>query len=398
MLEINGYEERVSNLNLDKLMEEARKATGLSDYGDTSFVEPTVKFLDRVAREIEFHAEGLDSFRSVIIRILVNKLRMQEDVKRHPEILEEDVSDPLIIIGLPRSGTTKMQRMIASAPAVQKLYMWRMLNPAPFPEAIPGQPDPRIAAAGLDSLTAGHHKKVHAAHAMAGCEVDEEFLLLDSYDPSVAGFSIYLPLFFYQEWIPGKERGADRQAYRHLRKQLQYLQWQDGGKRGRPWILKAVMHHAHMEALLEYFPKATLLHCHRDPQSAIPSNAKLLWTLWSTKAKNLDKQFVGHEFLNWASTGMQRYLEVRKRLQLDGRIFDAQYEDIRSNVMPIIRKVYDRAGWDLTAEAEQAMLEWERNNEQGKHGKHDYALDELGLNPAMIDHALAEYIERFISR
>lgn len=398
MLMSNGYEERENSLNLDRLMEEARKATGLSDFGDTSFVEPTLKFLGRVVREIEFQPDGLDKFRAVINRILVNKLRTQEDIKRHPEILQEDVSDPLIIIGLPRSGTTKMQRMIASAPEVQKLYMWRMLNPARFPDAVPGQPDPRIAAAGLDNLTASHHKTVHAAHAMAGASVDEEFVLFDSYDPSVGGFSIYTPLFFHQEWIPGKEREADRQGYRHVRKMLQYLQWQDGGKRGRPWILKTVMHHAHVEALLECFPKATLLHCHRDPQSAIPSNAKLLWALWSTKAKNLDKRFVGHEFLEWASTGMQRYLEVRKRLHLDDRILDAQYDRIRDDVVPIIREVYKRAGWKLTTEAEHAMLEWERNNEQGKHGKHDYSLEEFGLDAGMIDRAFSEYIERFIGR
>lgn len=95
---------------------------------------------------------------------------------------------------------------------------------------------------------------------------------------------------------------------------------------------------------------------------------------------------------------MGHYLKARDRLQLNGRILDAKYEDIRDNVMPIIQEAYRRAGRELSSEAEQAMRQWERDNEQGKHGKYSYSLEEFGLSEEMIDQVFAEYISRFIDR
>jgi len=392
------YETIRKELDTKSLMEEARVITGLSDYGDMHFVEPMSRFMDRAAREVNFSAEGLDAFKALNLRFLVNRLRTQDDIRRHPEILKEDVSDPIIIIGLPRSGTTKLQRMLSAASDVQKLFMWRMLNPAPFPDAVPGQPDPRIAAAGMAGTMADGDETVQAAHAMAANEVDEEFVLFDfTCDPSVSGFSIYLPLFFHEDWIAGMERDADREAYRYVQTLLKYMQWQDGGKRGRPWIMKAVMHTPHMDALLECFPKATLVHCHRDPLSAIPSIAKLQWAGWTSRAL-VDKKFAGRGFLEWAAASMNRYLEARKRMQLDARILDVKYESIRDDIMPVIREIYRRARREPTTDAVAAMQQWERNNEQGKHGHHSYSLAEFGLTEEMINDALKEYIARFIDR
>jgi hypothetical protein len=93
---------------------------------------------------------------------------------------------------------------------------------------------------------------------------------------------------------------------------------------------------------------------------------------------------------------MEKYLRDRDRLDLDGRILDVNYEKIRSDPMPSIRGIYRRADRALTAEAEQKMLQWEKDNEQGKHGSHIYTLEEFGLSDAIIDEAFAPYIERFV--
>lgn len=401
------YEELHKALDPGKLMAEAREEAGLSDFGDLGFVDSMTRMLDRAAREVDFTAEGLKVYRGDINRFLVNRLRVQDDIRRHPEILREDVSDPLIIIGLPRSGTTKLQRMMANDPHLQKLYMWQMWNPAPLPGAIAGQPDPRMAAVGIgigDAAVAGDeaarvHAMAQAAHATAMAAVEEEFVFFDfTLDETAAGFNTQIPLVSYQDWEVGKpDRETVRRAYRYVRTLLQYRQWQDGGKRGRPWILKAVMHHPNMDTLLECFPDATLVHCHRDPLDSIPSLAKMMWAVWSTKA-NVDKKLAGREFLKWGSMGIARYLDARERLHLDGRILDVKYDSIRNDVMPAIRQGYQRAGWELTAAAEQAMRQWEQENEQGKHGRHSYSLEELGLTAQMIDQAFAKYIGRFIER
>jgi len=400
MPSMSRYEEQRKVFDPNALMREAQAVAGLSDFGDMRFVEPMGRLLDRAAREMEFSPDGLKSYKADVVRFLVNRLRAEDDFRRHPEIMEEDISNPIIIVGLPRSGTTKLQRMMSAVQQVQKTFYWRLLNPAPFPDAVHGQPDPRITATGLDSITYDTDPKVQAAHAMALSGIEEEFVLFDLVlDESVTGWNTAIPLFNYKDWVPGKpDRQIDREAYQYVKKLLQYLQWQDGGKRSRPWILKAVIHVAHMDSLMECFPKATVIHCHRDPRASIPSIAKFMWAVWGTKVSAVDKKFVGREFLNWGATAMHRYLDARDRLQLDDRIIDAEYENIRDDIMPIICEAYARAGWKMSNEAEQSMLQWEQDNEQGKHGEHVYSLDEFGLSEEMIDHGFADYIDRFIDR
>ena len=401
--ERNRYKKQRRQLDPQQLLTEARVAAGLSDFGGVRFIEPMTRLLDRAAREVDFSNEGLAGFKTDAIRYLVNRLRTQQAIQQHPEILLEDVSDPVVVIGLPRSGTTKMQRMLAAAPDAQKLYLWRLLNPAPFPNALAGKPDPRIAAIAMPGdLLASDNESLQAAHEMAAGVVDEETILFDfTWDSSVNGFNTYLPLFFHEAWVDGKDSEADREAYRFVRTLLQYLQWQDGGRGGkfgnRPWVLKTTFHLAHLDTLLECFPKATLVHCHRDPQTSMPSIAKLMCAVWGAKA-NVDARLVGEGLLLWASAATKRYLDARQRLQLDGRIVDAKYEDIRDNALPIIREIYRRSGRQLTPEAEQSMQQWEKSSEQDQHGKHRYSLEEFGWTKAAIDQAFPEYIPRFIDR
>lgn len=391
------YEALRSELDATVLMREAQEVAGLTDYGNLEFVEPLKRLLERAAREVDFTPEGLASYRKHnIVRFLVNRLRAEQDFKRHPEIFNEDVSDPIIVIGLPRSGTTKMQRILASAPGVQKPVLWKLVNPAPFPaapSAVPGQRDPRIAAA---AEAFGFTAELNAGHLVAYEEAEEEILLFDfAFDDSVNGYSNYLPLFFSDDWLMSK---PDRVPYRYVKKLLQYLQWQDGGKRQRPWILKAVIHIAHMDALLECFPKATLVHSHRDPRSSVPSMAKLMSVIWGMKAHQVDPKFVGQGFLKWGSIGINRYLEARDSLGLNNRILDVSYEQVRDDPITTMRRVYKLARLKWTSEVESCALEWSRNNPEGLHGKHSYSLEEFGLTEAMIDQAFAKYIARFIKR
>ncbi len=121
-----------------------------------------------------------------------------------------------------------------------------------------------------------------------------------------------------------------------------------------------------------------------------------MYNLYSLSA-DVDKRFVGEAMLHWCYTMTDRAMEARDRLQLNDRIFDVRYEDIRSNTMSLIQEIYRQAGLALTPEAEAAMADWEKRNEQGKHGKHVYALEEFGLDDASVSRRFAEYTKRFSS-
>jgi len=393
----NRYEELRRELDPKQLMQQAQEIASLTDYGDETFVQPLGKLLDCVARDTNFHAAGLKQFKHAIVRDLADRLRFQNDLKRHPEILDEDVSDPIIIIGLPRSGTTKTQRMVGSDPNLLKTYRWQLSNTAPFPNAVPGQPDPRIAAASLGDTLAEGRPEVHAAHLMTADQIDEDWVLFEKTFNDWA-YNNRTPSRSWHDWVMSRKEPSDLGNYRYVRSLFQYLQWQQGGRRNRRWLMKGCGHLAYMEELLETYPKATIVHIHRHPATSNPSYAKVLFNIWSLRVANVDPKFVGEFALQWEKISIDRYLATRDRLGLEDRIIDVQYDQIRDDPMPAIREIYRRAGHVLTVESEQRMLQWEKDNEQGKHGKHTYSMEQFGLSEKLIDEAFGEYIHRFFKR
>jgi len=397
MMSINQSETWRRELEMKSFLQQARDESGLSDYGNEDFFKPFSKFLECVAGNINFHAAGLKDFKDETVRILINRLRFENDLKQHREILDEDVSDPIIILGLPRSGTTKTQRMIGTDPNLLKTYLWQLRNPAPFPNAVAGQKDPRIYAASLaDRLTEGD-PELDTGHHFSAEQVDEDWLLF-TFTLNDNIISQRAPTFAFEEWLMSRKNPSDLDNYRYVRSLFQYLQWQQGGRQNRRWLMKHCGHMVFMEELLTVFPKATLLHVHRDPVDCLPSYAKLLVVIRSLRENSLDPKSVCEHLFRWEKIAVDRYLETRDRLKLNDRIFDVQYNQIRDDPLPVIKEIYQRAGHELTAESEQAMLQLGQDNEQGKYGKHTYSLEEFGLSKQKIEGAFGEYIQRFIKR
>lgn len=392
----NRYAELQRELDPDRLLKIAQEKAGLTDFGGWDFIEPYRKLLDCVARDVDFSPQGLADFQYHIVRCLVNRLRIRKDFLLHPEIAEEDVSDPIVVIGMPRTGTTKMQRILSSLPDtdIQKTYLWQMLNPAPFPDAKPGRADSRIGAAREGRFTSDDRPDYEAAHVITAEEPEEDGLLCDATFDDWIWSSVFAPSASYYDWVIQRPHMHN---YRHLHAMYQYLQWQNGGRRGRRWVSKNVQHIAYLEELLEFFPNATLIHCHRTPHDAVPSLAKLTMQMWQPVVNRVDPVFAGQAMLKWWGAAMDRYLVSRDRLQLDDRIIDLPYERIRSDATGIVQDIYARLGQRLSATQLQCVERWENDNEQHKHGRHVYSLEQFGLSRAQIDARFGDYIRRFIA-
>jgi hypothetical protein len=391
----DSYERVKRTLDPDTLVAEALEQTGAPELPDNGSYEPLCKLVDCLARDMDFHEQGLAGMRYDLLRNLTNQLRLEADLSEHPEILEEDVSDPIIIIGLPRSGTTKLQRLLSAPESVQKLYLWRALNPGRFPDADPGEPDPRIAAADMTDLIAEDNKEARdAAHLIDPLEVEEDCLFyMLTFDDWMWNIRAYIPSYY--PWVMGR---PSQPTYEYARMVLQNLQWQDGGARGRPWILKSIGYLPDFDSLFDCYPNATYVHPHRDPRSCVPSFTKFIAGMRLPLANPVDPRESGREMLMMYETATNRYLEVRDRLQLDDRILDVTYEEVRTDPMSIAERIYDRAGRTLDDAAHQSMEGWHDANEQGRFGAHEYSLEEFGLTEQMIDDAFGEYIDRFIDR
>ncbi len=396
---IVSHEDKLKALRADDLLADARHESGLSDFGDDRFIVALRAMTACYIEDIQVDERGLALVRSTIVRQLVNRARFERDLKEHPEILDEDVSDPIVIIGMPRSGTTKVHRMMGADPNLLKTYMWQLVNPAPFPGWERGGADARIVAArsseplldasdNNEGLRAGHlygAEEIQSDLWLAGLTFNDSFYT--SWRPPSPGYYHYMIDRTYPSQWDNFEYTANL---------FRYLQWQQGGRRGRRWLMKNESLLGFLEDFLQVHPDATLVHLHRDPHVAMPSLLKLGTEFSRPYFEDVEASDLVFTLLDRFSMLAHRYMRTRDRLGLDGRIVDVPYEQIRNNPLPVFREVYRCAGHELTPASEALMLDWERANEQGKHGAHTYSLEMFGLTDRVIDQYFGEYIRRFV--
>ncbi len=395
-----SYEDKRAALDPDVLLSEAAQLSGLADVGDECFIHALRMMTRYYAEDIQVDAAGLELVRSTIVRQLVNRARFASDLRKHPEILEEDVSDPIVIIGLPRSGTTKSHRMMGVDPNLLKTYMWQLTNPAPFPGARPGKPDPRLAAARTDEPlihASDTNENLRAGHLYASEEVQSDIWLY-GYTFNDNFYSTQRPPSpAYYHYTQDRTFPSHRDNIEYVADLYRYLQWQQGGRRGRRWLMKHEGMIGVMGEFLAVHPAATFMHLHRDPHIAIASVLKLGAELGRPYLPDMTG---GDQMLNVMerlSRLLHVYLRLRDELDLGDRILDVPYEQIRNDPMPAFQSLYERAGHTLTPESAELMLAYERANEQGKHGTHTYSLEMFGLTDRIIDQHFAEYLRRFIN-
>ena len=382
----------LSSLQPDKLMTAAADETGLTDYGHDDLVDALTRYLDLVTSEARLSPMGVVAQCANVHRLLVNRLRLVEDFRRHPEILDEVVSDPIVIVGLPRTGTTKLQRIMSCDPGVQATLFWRLLNPAPLPPSGEDGVDPRIAAAQqFEAFITSYHPNLMALHPFRAEEPEEEQMLCEATFRAFGnGYRLRMP-----SWWPWWDSDSQQDVYAFLRLSLQYLQWQDGGRQGRPWILKSPTHTGRIDVLQATFPKATIVHCHRDPEVVIASLCYLTELLQGTQTGALDLMEVGDTVLNVWSQQMHSNLVQRQQLG-EASIVDVRYEDIRCHPFDVIRAVHRAHGYTPTVAAEAHMAQWDQENPQHRFGLYEYSLARYGLTPQRVQEAFADYIERFV--
>ena len=392
MSEQTMQETPIADFNADHRIAAAVAEAGCDDFGDPGFIDNVRAYLDAVETEADISPTNGLGLQHLVHGLLVNRLRYHADLNANPEIADEDVSDPIVVAGLFRTGTTKLQRMMSTDPGVQDLTFWRLLNVAPLPGAVPGEPDPRIAVARnyVDGL-ASQSPEFMAAHAWIADEPDEDSLLLWLTFNHLAGGSVgYIPSF-----VKRVQARDQHPSYEYLAGILRYMQWQDGGRLGRPWVLKSPTHVGSVEPILAAFPNATIAFCHREPTVVVPSFVRLFEIFWGLFGNSVDPRKVGPVMLDLWSQEMVKGLEQRRRLGDDPRIVDVYYDDIVANPLEVIRSIYDQHGRILTSEAEKAFIGWEQDNPQHKFGKHQYTLESCGLTEEQVHTAFAPYAERF---
>lgn len=382
----------MSDFDADAIVADARATAGLTDFGDESFREPMGVLLRALEHEARLTPIGRAAQRQRIVELLVNRLRAEACFARHPEIADEAVRAPIVIVGLPRTGTTLLHRTIASDPRIHAARWYECRFPAPL-EGTTGA-DPRIAHA--EAEVRGMLEAVPALasiHPLQATAPDEEVLLLEhSFYSSTPEASANVAS--YGEWLGRQDQ---RPAYRYLRRLLQLIQWQKrrAGVHAERWVLKTPHHLAFADLVLDEFPDALIVQTHRDPVESIPSLASFIHALWSLVSEHVDAKEIGRQWNAKMAHALAHCLAVRD--QRPERFVDVWFRDAVQDPVGQARQIYVAAGLPMTADAEAAMRRYLATNPREGRPPHLYTLEEFGLTRAGIERDFAAYRARFIA-
>jgi len=383
------------------VLADAQRKEALTDWGPGDFERPLGVLLDGYAQAVsraDLNAVGTHILRSGIVHSLRMRLRAQEWIRRHPEILEERVAAPVVVVGMMRSGTTLLQRLLAADPRFHCAHGWEVIEVAPRLDHCFSGVDPRIAMAETrEAKSRELAPELFAIHPMYAREAEEEIVFLaDAFLSHVPESGAHLPV--YRSWIDEQDFTP---AYQHLYRMLQFLQWQQRrtGVTGQRWVLKSPAHLGYLDLLRARFPDLHIVHMHRDPRTTIASGAGLNATLHAMHADSVDLHRVGAQWLQRMGWTNDRAMAVRDgwRDRETGntlRVTDIAFDDAVADPIGQVARVYEAFGLPLTAEAETAMRRWlaERPREAPRP---PYDLADYGLRPEQIDERFALYNKRF---
>ncbi|MBY0510396.1 MAG: sulfotransferase [Rhodospirillaceae bacterium] len=377
--------------SLEALLAEARKRTGLSDFGDPWFREPLRILLDSMAREAQLNAMGARIQSERLITGLVNRLKIEDFLKRHPAIADEPVNVGAVIVGLGRSGSTMLQRLLAEAEGAAAIRWWETLSPVPFPDEKPGDPSARIALAVqvVDGIIAAD-PGILAIHPFDALAADEEVMLLEQSFVSSAPES-YMHVPSYGAWL---EKADQTPAYLELRRVLQMLTWQQPARRTKKWILKTPHHLTALDTVAKVFPEAKIVMPHRDPVKTVVSWCSLVQSLSKPNTDTLDPRRIGDHWSRRLARNLQRFMAVRADLGA-ARFVDVGYAALTRDPVGTALDVLRAIGLAPTAEDERRIRAWSGKNAREGRGAHVYAPADFGLNEARLETLFADYRRRF---
>lgn len=378
------------SLDPDGLLETARRRTGLSDFGDPTFEKPFRLLTESLERDACLSLLGRIASRQDLKRILSNRLRMEDDCRRHPEIRQGPVPRPLFITGMPRTGTTLLHGLLAQDPVSRSPLGWETMFPSPPPQRSRYRNDKRIEIAQRQMRwlyrIIPEFKKIHPIAA----QLPQECLVVSA--PSFYSFQFqtthYVPT--YQEWFEAQDLTPSYVGHKQF---LQHLQWRCGGDW---WVLKAPAHIFGMEALFGVYPDARVVMTHRDPLPVVGSLASLTAVLRSAFSDGVDPLLVGPEMSERWARGLMKALADRDAGRVpEEQVLDVHYTDLVADPIGTVRKIYAWADLPLTGVAEQRMREFLAEHRKDKHGRHEYTFEQFGLDPETEIERYREYAERF---
>jgi len=359
--------ENAPDVQLDEevVLSTARETTGLSDFGEEDFRERLRLWLQCAREDVGLSKLGRATIYNMAVRYSTVRLRIEDVVRRNPQILDLPIERPLVIAGLPRSGTTHLQNFLAADPQLRSLPYWEAIRPVPAPDEIarPGEDDPRRVKCAAEWAQADallpYSKAMHEFSPDHISE-DVEFQCVD--------FGSY-----HIEWLTFSPKWRDHYfatdqtpIYRYLKKCLQVLDFQDGSS--KRWLMKCPQHMEQIVPLKTVFPDATVVINHRDPVASIQS--AITGNCYRQRVSRL--QVEPQKTAEYWIDRYQRLLRacVRDHGKLDpARTYDVYFDKFMANSMGTVEDIYRTAGLPMDDVLRGRMNAFLAANPRGKYGQ-----------------------------
>lgn len=369
------------------IIQAAEEATGLTAKLDPRVAEGLNQFIDSLNNEAPLTERGWGSVRGTLVNTLSNRLKVEDYLDKHPQLLDAPIEKPMFVFGLPRTGTTLVINLLNADPARRSFLRWESLNSVPPPKAAELSTDPRcLESQRITELSLKYAPQIAAIHYEdADSPTECQFAMSQSFCAQY--FDAIAEVPSYRNWFLNTNY---KHAFEYQKKLLQLLQSEAPGR----WTLKNPWHPLFLNDLTSVYPDAQLVMTHRDPVYVVGSCCSLIKNVRMMMSDKVDLDYIGESMMNTFETMVERTLAYKEKNGWDS-IYDMQYADVMRDPIGEMKKLYARFDEPFTQAAEDSMTRFLNSNPKGKFGKHEYSLEEYGLNKDIVRERFADYCERF---
>ena len=374
---------------LDDLVARACDRAGLNDFGGDSWREGLRLLVETCEAAPGVNPGGREFVYGQFIDALWNRLRLVDYVKRHPEVNDQRIERPLVVLGLPRTGTSLASYLLDQDPLRRSLLTWEAQDSVPPSTPDTLRTDPRCLKkkAELDVLAEGLKAANIPLIHWDDADGPTECLFVQNQDFKAYLWEAFMPTPAYADWLLQTDMSS---AYTYERTVLQVLQSRAPGT----WSLKMPSHAVHIETLLATYPDARIVWAHRDPFKSTASFLRLNYLSRAATGADIDVGLTVGNVLRQLKEHVDRPLATRRRIG-DDRFFDLHYADLMRDPIAVMRSLYDWAGDELTASTERSMLDWLDAHPPDRHGLAPYSLEGSGVSRGDLEPIFDEYLSVF---
>ncbi|HWN35542.1 MAG TPA: sulfotransferase [Pseudonocardia sp.] len=377
-------------LSVDELLAAARTKAGLTEFGEDWFTEPLGVLVASLNTQARLSPLGLELTRRRLTALLVDRLRLRALQRAHPEIADVEVRVAGAILGLPRTGSTLLHRLLAASPRLTSTLSWETSYPIPFPGEGPDAAERKRRAEKQAQLFLELSPDFADLHTVVWDGPEEDVILVDRSFVSMSFDSFYwVP--DYGDWLRTADQGP---AYRELADWLRVLQWQDPGRAGRRWVLKSPHHLTAVGTVLDTFDGCKIIMTHRSPVSAVPSYASMVRTMSAQYSESVDPVAVGGYWHDRFAATLRGFADLRAARP--DRFVDVRFDAMLADPAAQARRVLGEIGLAPDAADATAFDAYLELNRAEKRGAHSYPAADFGLSTERLERDFAFYTEVYL--